>query len=93
MTGGGPMVGISKKGMKLSKIVILGGRNDFEKFSFAVSRDFIQEFHVYFVVRYRDLQSQRVIFLTLVITTSPLIIPTSNTQDDGPITMHQGIQP
>ena len=42
MTGGGPMVGISKKGMKLSKIVILGGRNDFEKFSFAVSRDFIQ---------------------------------------------------
>lgn len=44
MTGGGPMVGISKKGMKLSKIVILGGRNDFEKFSFAVSRDFIQEF-------------------------------------------------
>ena len=38
------MVGISKKGMKLSKIVILGGRNDFEKFSFAVSRDFIQEF-------------------------------------------------
>ena len=44
MTGGGPMVGISKKGMKLSKIVILGGRKDFEKFSFAVSRDFIQEF-------------------------------------------------
>ena len=79
-----------KKGMKLSKIVILGGRNDFEKFSFAVSRDFVQEF-MYIMwldtetfISTGDFSNPSYSYLTLSNFTR-------YTQDDGPITMHQGI--
>ena len=74
--------------MKLSKIVILGGRNDFEKFSFAVSRDFIQEF-MYILWLDTEIFSQPFLLIStgdFSIATSPLIpilISPRHTQD-GP---------
>ena len=67
--------------MKLSKIVILGGRNDFEKFSFAVTRDFIQEF-MYILWLDTEIFSQP-FFINpsagdFSIATSPLISPILN---------------